>query len=280
MSNDTTNSPTLGPILATTDASDHALAAVDYAARLAARLELDLALLKTRHLKSRADIMVNRIADVLEKDDLEHLQQMKERVADLLPPSVEVQTAAFQALPHDFIPRYANELDASLVVMGTKGASAAPKIFFGSTTARVIRQTERPVLAVPEEAPESVQRIGIAFEKTTRPNHQALALLRRLTAAYDAEIVALHVGDAPSALECRPAVEDFQERLGEGEIHLERIEPEHHFAEDLANIVAELDVDLLCMVRGHHTALGDLLGGSATLRQAFDSPVPLLVFHS
>ncbi|MEM1247306.1 MAG: universal stress protein [Acidobacteriota bacterium] len=279
MPKETTKSEPPGGVLATTDASNHALAAVDYAARLAARLGADLTLLKTRHLKSRADIMVNRIEDILEEDDLEHLEAMRERVQPNLPAEVEVKTLAIQALPHDFIPRYAEEIDAGLIVMGTKGASAAPKIFFGSTTARVIRQTERPVIAVPLEAPETLQRIGIAFEKNTRPNDDALELLRRLATAHDAELVALHVGDAPSAIECRRVVQDFQERLGEGEVHLKRIEPQHTFEEDLATIVRELDVDLLCMVRGHHSALGDLLGGSATLRQAFDSPVPLLVLH-
>jgi nucleotide-binding universal stress UspA family protein len=43
---------------------------------------------------------------------------------------------------------------ADLVVLGTQGLSGARKLFFGSTTERVLRQATVPVLAVPPEAPK------------------------------------------------------------------------------------------------------------------------------
>ncbi len=44
---------------------------------------------------------------------------------------------------------------ASLVVIGSEGLSGARKLFFGSTTARVLAQTAVPVLAVPPALPEA-----------------------------------------------------------------------------------------------------------------------------
>lgn len=51
--------------------------------------------------------------------------------------------------------RIARQQQADLIVMGTHGLSGYRKMFFGSTTERVLRQTTMPVLAVPisESAP-------------------------------------------------------------------------------------------------------------------------------
>jgi nucleotide-binding universal stress UspA family protein len=49
----------------------------------------------------------------------------------------------------------AAEKDANLLVIGTHGFSGARRLFFGSTAARVLAQTDVPVLALPPEAHES-----------------------------------------------------------------------------------------------------------------------------
>jgi nucleotide-binding universal stress UspA family protein len=51
--------------------------------------------------------------------------------------------------PHEQILASAHERAADLIVMGTHGLSGYEKFLFGSTTERVLRQTEVPVLAVP-----------------------------------------------------------------------------------------------------------------------------------
>jgi nucleotide-binding universal stress UspA family protein len=49
--------------------------------------------------------------------------------------------------PADEIKRTAKRLKANLIAVGTRGLGGAGKLFFGSTTSRILRTTEIPVLA-------------------------------------------------------------------------------------------------------------------------------------
>jgi nucleotide-binding universal stress UspA family protein len=57
--------------------------------------------------------------------------------------------AIAQGDPAGEIERAARRIKADLIVLGTEGLSGARKLFFGSTTERVLRQAKVPVLAVP-----------------------------------------------------------------------------------------------------------------------------------
>lgn len=61
---------------------------------------------------------------------------------------VRVQMASGR--PATEIARVASEVDADLIVMGVTARGAIGRTLLGSTTARVIRETDRPLLAVPE----------------------------------------------------------------------------------------------------------------------------------
>jgi nucleotide-binding universal stress UspA family protein len=65
-------------------------------------------------------------------------------------PAIDVVTG--EAAPE--ILAAAARADAELIVLGTQGLGGARKFVFGSTTEAVIRESQLPVLAVPEYAPE------------------------------------------------------------------------------------------------------------------------------
>jgi nucleotide-binding universal stress UspA family protein len=50
---------------------------------------------------------------------------------------------------YEVIQRIANEDEADLIIMGTRGASGAEEVFFGSNTEKIIRTAKCPVLSVP-----------------------------------------------------------------------------------------------------------------------------------
>ena len=60
---------------------------------------------------------------------------------------VEVVTDVRQGAPADVLLEYSNEHDIDLVTMGTAGRSGFTRYVLGSTTERVLRQSEVPVLA-------------------------------------------------------------------------------------------------------------------------------------
>lgn len=108
------------------------------------------------------------------------------------PPALDVRVG----LPHVEILEAAADAHASLIVMGTQGHTGAARLFFGSTTQRVLREAVTPVLAVPPVAqpivrdgaagPELAVRHVIAavdFSDTTAATIQAAAGLAARTGA-------------------------------------------------------------------------------------------------
>lgn len=62
--------------------------------------------------------------------------------------NIPVATVVLRGVPDDEIRAYAAGVTADLVVMGTRGRTGGPERLFGSTTARVVRRSEIPVLTV------------------------------------------------------------------------------------------------------------------------------------
>ncbi len=61
---------------------------------------------------------------------------------------LDVQTQVQKGLPSRHLLRYADEHDVDLIAMGTAGRTGLERVLIGSTTERVIRRAEIPVLSV------------------------------------------------------------------------------------------------------------------------------------
>lgn len=89
-----------------------------------------------------------------QKDDTQKQLEM-ENAADRISQiatggGVNCVTELSSGVPHREIVTYADEVDADAIVMGKRGLSATADDMLGSTTERVIRDSDRTVVAVPE----------------------------------------------------------------------------------------------------------------------------------
>ena len=102
--------------------------------------------------------------------------------------------------PAGGIRRYADAIEADVVVMGTHGRRGLEQLFIGSVAAETLRQSGVPVLVVPERAertapgPDAPVLVGVDFSDHTAP---ALDLARSFGEAYGAPIALAHVRDVP-----------------------------------------------------------------------------------
>lgn len=62
--------------------------------------------------------------------------------------NLPVTTSLLRGVPEDEISDYATGVEADLIVMGTRGRTGGPEQLLGSTTARMIRRTDIPILTV------------------------------------------------------------------------------------------------------------------------------------
>lgn len=75
---------------------------------------------------------------------------LEELAAEATARGLDVNTEVLRGRPETAILEYAEGIDADLLAMGTRGRGGAgrPERLLGSTTARVVRRSERPVLTV------------------------------------------------------------------------------------------------------------------------------------
>jgi nucleotide-binding universal stress UspA family protein len=86
----------------------------------------------------------------LEESRIEQVEEYLEHIGiRLKDKGLEVETDIQEGAPHEHIVDYAKKNGIELVVMGTHGHGGFRRFLLGSTTDRVIRTGEVPVLAVP-----------------------------------------------------------------------------------------------------------------------------------
>jgi nucleotide-binding universal stress UspA family protein len=117
------------------------------------------------------------------------------RLAPVLEYRVESGKPAVEIL------RVARELGADLIVMGSHGRTGVRKMFFGSTTERVLRETSIPVLVTPDDedrvvsvssAGALVHRIVAPVDLTTSSAHQ-VTVAAGLATALSVPLMLAHV---------------------------------------------------------------------------------------
>src|SRR5690606_9641921 len=100
----------------------------------------------------------------------------------------------------------ASDLDADLIVVGTRGATGLKRLLLGSTAARIVREAPCPVLSVPtppEGGTRPVRNVLVATDFSDDAAAAARAALRLVgdrPPEDPASVVLLHVYRYPSAL--------------------------------------------------------------------------------
>lgn len=103
--------------------------------------------------------------------------------------------------PATEILRQAGEMHADLIVISSHGRSGIRKMFFGSTTERVLRETSVPVLITPDVRPSTtslseiarhINRVIAPVDLTAASIHQ-LAVAGGLAEAFSVTLIVAHV---------------------------------------------------------------------------------------
>ncbi len=135
-------------IIVATDSSEEARTAVRHAVDLAAAVDATL------HVVTVLDVRGNRMqfgigeVDALNEAASELLDELIAAHADR---DVDITGQILRGKPAETILEYAGETDADLVIVGQRGADGLTGTLIGSTTDRLARLTDRPLVVVPAD---------------------------------------------------------------------------------------------------------------------------------
>lgn len=135
-------------ILVPVDFSAHSLAAIENAIDLARRLEGSVMLLHVIERVIYPAFYPEGYTPVIDFEPQLH-QRIMNKLDHLVDdyPGVSVDARISAGRPSDEIVEHARSHDADLIVMATRGLSGLEHLLVGSTTERVLRRSEVPVLA-------------------------------------------------------------------------------------------------------------------------------------
>lgn len=140
--------PAIGTVLCAVDFSDHSRAALYLAAGVSLAAGSELAILRVDGRSGKEDDVAAARAE------------LDEFVRRTLPGSVAYRSATEAIVAHgrpaEQILAHAARLNAGLIVMGTHGRGALGRMFLGSITERVLRDTSVPLAIVPLSDPEVI----------------------------------------------------------------------------------------------------------------------------
>ena len=137
-------------VLCPVDFSEHSRQALAYAALLAARSRGRLIVIFVEDPLLAAAASVAYDEKILRERARKELRRLVERTIDPLRlPMSAVTLDVAVGKPHEEIAWTAERLGCDIIVMGAHGRTGTNRLMLGSTTHRILRRSELPVLATP-----------------------------------------------------------------------------------------------------------------------------------
>ncbi|WP_299526851.1 universal stress protein [Winogradskyella sp.] len=259
-------------ILVPVDFSNTSKNALKYATSLFRGIELEITILHIYGAQSTA-LMMKSIDSILIKEAENQMSALvKEMEAEA--PSVSFKTKLAKNYAISTISELGNSGIYDFIVMGTKGVSGLKEVFMGSVAGGVVSKTSAPVIVVPldynfKDLKQVVFAVGdnALSETSTLP-------LRKVLTLHKSQLEVLHISEnsSPDFEVILSPIKDLNPKLthkdGNGDLN-----------QQLNVHVQNQDTDLLCLVRTKKDFFDRLFSGSVTLKQTFNSPIPILITH-
>lgn len=290
---------TLRSIVAATDLSPPSRHAADRAAQLAGDRGATLTLVHALSAAALEDLrrwlgQDTPTAATVQANASDRLRAVAAELAD----RHRIDVAEHLAIGHpvEAVTRYADALDADLLVTGTRGAGFLRGMVVGSTAERIARRAQRPVLMARQSAHEPYRRVLVPVDFSPW-SVTAIDLAVRI--APNASLVLMHAVDLPFAGKLRfagvddssiaryrdnarlEAWKELRELVARAGLAPERIRLAPPAGADPWMLIVqqeqEFDCDLIVIGKQGRSALGDLLLGSTTRMVMLESSADVLI---
>ena len=179
------------------------------------------------------------------------------------------------------IVKQANEHDADLIMMGTKGSHNTLEKAFGSVSTGVIEQAKCPVMLIPEFAQwKPTHIVAYATDLSESDPYHFWKAAEMLTPFHPLlHVINIHKGDAHDQIAIDELKKIFSDNTPAVQISFHQ-EKHDSIATGLEEFVDNYGVDLLVMYSPHRSWVERWFHHSQTRDVAFTTRIPLLVIKS
>lgn len=256
-------------ILVPIGSTETAQTTLQYAIDFASDIKAKVFVFRAYNVKSKAGTMIN-INHIIERETNLYLRTMVNAIDRK---NVDVKLISAKGSIIDSVEAIDNKIGIDLIIVGAKSNSIKEELFLGKTAAKLVKQTNVPILTVPDGykyAP--INSILLAFKSGVLKSKTALYPLQHLVKKFSSQVNLLLV-KTPEYKE-----EDLI-------IHkdLEKIQATLTVTENATTFQGVLEhikthnPDMLCVFRRKRGFFKKLWEKNTILKEEFFTSVPLLI---
>jgi nucleotide-binding universal stress UspA family protein len=274
---------TYNRILVPIDFSDCALNALEYAISFAKSTEAKLILLYAYHIPvpaAEAAMSINtRLVDDFVKEGDSKMDRLFTRYPEL--DQLVESKKIIMAFATDAIASEVKDSKVDLIIMGTHGASNAFEELVGSNTLHVIKKSDKPVLAVPNEVNHfNIKEILFSYDYHSIEGKETFQPLIDFALSFGAQIHVLHITDKLDRLHSGAISEaKILEQYLKDIPHQYHMLAGEHVETEILEYIKSHEIDTLSVMPRKHTMFERLFQSSITKQLAHHSKIPMLAFH-
>lgn len=268
-------------ILVATDFSNASRAASLYAEELAKISDAKILLC---HAHNQAAITTSE-ALIAEENQIEsskdESQQLLEAEAVFLSKlnGVEVGCLLAEGSPIKELLVLEEEEKPDLLIVGMKESEALSDFIFGSVITDLIKETQTPVLVIPEKCVfKKPKKIAFAFDFEVEAEFKMHAAVKELIRVFDSEILILNIIKPEQKILPDNKTAEFNiEKYFENYKHVYYFIQDNDLINGLKEFVATNEIDMLTMFPHKQNLLEKIFEESKTKQMAFNTVGPLLI---
>jgi nucleotide-binding universal stress UspA family protein len=219
------------------------------------------------------------LGDAVRENALKQLDIFKDRMTKTFKnPKHTIETiAAFNTLVSE-VKELVTKKKIDYVIMGTKGATGATEVLFGSNTVHVFKNLDCPILAVPAgfsfETPHEIL-FPTDYEIDYKDHH--LKPLIDITSLFNTRVNILNVSYGYDLSEDQEAHKNILQKSFEHVAHLFHSVSNKDVAEAITEFQLKSRVNLLVMINNKHSFFENLFFKSTINQIGFHLNIPFLV---
>lgn len=215
-----------------------------------------------------------------------YLRKVRERVLKFketfFNDSIEVHHSIWFQKPFEGIIKYADKIDADLILMGSKGHSEFEEILIGSNTEKVVRTSKRPVIVVKKDDKKFKLKNLVFASNFKNDNSEVFNKFLNFANEFNSKIHLLKV-NTPSKFEStHNAKEKIKAFIKDYEMpkYSINIYNDTSIQRGILNFSKDINADLICLGTHGRSGLSHLFSPSVTKKLSKKALKPMLTIKN
>ncbi|MBM1106584.1 universal stress protein [Aurantibacter crassamenti] len=272
-------------VLLPTDFSDNSFDAIQYTLQLLKDVECEFSLLHTYmppiYQAQYLTISPGQIGlgDVMRENAVTNLDKLQKRIAK------EYQNTNHHFQSHTClntlvsqVNEMVEDLNIDLIVMGTKGATGAEEILFGTHTVHVIKKAKCPVIAIPPNFKYEVPKeILFPTDYEVEFKSKPLEVLLEIAKKHIASVEVLHVSYGYELSEKQQKNKEKLDDILSSVAHLFHDQSNQEVIQAINNFQLKHKMNFLVMIQNKHTFVERMFIEPVIKKIGFHITIPFMV---